>query len=513
MGWLKFCAASLLVFVVSCGGGSSGGVPTLTPTPPRTTPVAPPPANVEETQESGGPIETPTPRVGGAQDAPNRLFVDLAGGNDAADGKRKSPYLTLGAALNRAASLDTAEIFVSGGQINGTHNIASNVRLYGGFDRETWEREGEQVTSIVSSGYALNITADGVRVDGFTLQTTGTVGMDSVAVLVTDAADVAITNSTIISANAGSGAAGKDGGTGKPGADGQPGEHAGTCFTEKEGGQGGQGASGNGGNGGNGTPKSGIKGEPGDNGGGAGGGRGNTGGDGKPGANGENGTSDLEPGMGGDPFGSLDPSGYTPAAGKEGSGETGDGKPGGGGGGGGGGGRSSSPCGAGGGGGGAGGIGSKSHGTGGEGGGMSVGVLILNADVRVVGCTITTGRGGAGGRGGNGGLGGPGGNGAPGGERQVTLGAGGAGGDGGRGGDSAPGGGGGGGPSIGVLGDETSNMSVSSTTVTLGGGGPGGAGGAPASSASDPGVSGAEGLSQSQYHAPAPEEDKEDQAP
>ena len=507
MRWLKVCAASLVVLVVACGGGSSGAVPTLTPTPPKTTEALPPAAAA--TPESGL-APTPTPRTGGAQDAPNRLFVDLAGGSDASDGKRNTPLLTLGAALNRAASLPAAEIFVTGGQINGTHNLGTAVRIYGGFDRETWERKNDKVTSIVSSGYALNISGDGVRVDGFTLQTTGIVGINSVAVLVNGATDISLTNSTIISANGAGGSAGATGGTGQAGAAGQPGQDAADCTTSISGGQGGSGASGTGGKGGDGTPKSGIEGDPGSNGGGAGGARGSAGQDGKAGGIGDNGTSELEAGQGGDAFGTLDESGvYTPALGKEGSGQTGDGKPGGGGGGGGGSGRSNSPCGGGGGGGGAGGIGSKSHGKGGEGGGMSAGVLVVNGEITVAGSLIRTGNGGLGGSGGSGGKGGPGGAGGAGGERYVTQGGGGPGAAGGRGGDSAPGGGGGGGPSIGVLGTPNSSLSVSNTAFELGGGGAGGPGGAPASGG-EPGVTGAMGLSQEVFNAPEPVDEDEE---
>ena len=512
MRWLKVCLASLLVFVVACGGGSSGALPTLTPTPPRTTPTALPPAAADTTLDAGL-LATPTPRTGGAQDAMNRLFVDLGGGSDAAEGKRNSPLATLGAALNRAASLATAEIFVTAGQINGTHNLSTTVRMYGGFDSKTWERKPDQVTSITSAGYALNITGNGVWVDGFTLQTTGVVGVNSIAVLVTGATDVRLTNTRIVASNGAAGAAGANGQTGAPGADGEPGQDAGDCPPNKQGGAGGSGSSGSGGSGGAGTPKSGLAGEPGDNGGGKGGSRGNTGGqDGKPGGSGEDGTSDLEPGEGADAFGVLDEAAYTPALGRDGSGTPGDGKPGGGGGGGGGGGKSTSDCGAGGGGGGAGGIGSKDHGKGGLGGGASIGVLAINSDVTVGNSTITTGNGGAGGKGGDGGQGGSGGLGGAGGERNVTLGGGGAGGNGGRGGDSAPGGGGGGGPSIGVLGNFNANIGVSGSSVTLGSGGPGGAGGAPAGSGGAPGVTGAVGIAEDVFQAPEPVEEEDEES-
>ncbi len=491
MKWLKICTASLVVLVVACGGGESGGVPTLTPTPPKTTTTVLPPAAADTTRETG-PLATVTPRTGGAQDAPNRLFVNLISGSDTNEGKRTSPLLTLGTALNQAASIPVAEIFVTGGQINGTHNLSTSVRLFGGFDPETWEREGDNATSIVSSGYALRITGDGARVDGFTLQTTGTVGLNSVAVLVENATGVSLTNNKIIATNGVGGTSGARGTTGQPGNNGLPGQDASDCTSSIPGGAGGSGASGTGGSGGDGMPKSGIAGEPGSNGGGAGGKRGSPGQDGFTGGTGDKGTSELEAGVGGDGFGALDEIGYTPAVGKDGAGETGGGKPGGGGGGGGG---------------GAGGIGSKQHGTGGSGGGASIGVLALNSEVSVSGSEITTGNGGPGGSGGSGARGGPGGQGGAGGARDVTRGAGGTG---GAGGDSAPGGGGGGGPSIGVLANFNSNVTFSNNGFTPGSAGNGGAGGAPASSGGEPGVTGAAGKVDDFFRAQEPSDEEDE---
>ena len=76
------------------------------------------------------------------------------------------------------------------------------------------------------------------------------------------------------------------------------------------------------------------------------------------------------------------------------------------------------------------------------------------------------------------------------------------------GGDSAPGGGGGGGggPSIGVLGNFNSDISISNTTFTQAGGGNGGA---PASSGGEPGVTGATGMVGGVFRAPEPQEEDE----
>jgi hypothetical protein len=495
-----------MLLVAACGS-SSGGIPTLTPTPPRGTPTALPPAAAATTDLGLAP--TATPRTGGAQDAPNRLFVDLVHGSDANDGLRNTPLRSLDAALNKAASLTAAEVFLTGGHISGTYNLNSTVRLYGGFDSATWERKSDQVTSITSTSYALSITAEGVRVDGFTLQSTGPTGLNSIAVLVTNATGVQLTNDVIIAASGVAGAAGANGQVGDTGAPGKAGANTGDCPPDRKGGAGGSGASGSGGTGGDGGFKGGTDGASGSNGGGAGGRHGAAQQDGRNGSDGDDGVSvGLEPGQGGDSFGVLDASGYTPAAGKAGAGDVSDGKPGGGGGGGGG---KNTACGGGGGGGGAGGIGSHDPGQGGQGGGASIGVLAINSDVTISASTITTGNGGAGGRGGDGGPGGSGGAGGAGGERNVTLGAGGAGGSGGKGGSSAAGGGGGGGPTVGVLGNSSSNIGLSGTTVNLGNPGTGGAGGAPAGSNGEPGVSGGVGIAEDIFQAPEPQ--PEDSAP
>jgi hypothetical protein len=105
----------------------------------------------------------------------------------------------------------------------------------------------------------------------------------------------------------------------------------------------------------------------------------------------------------------------------------------------------------------------------GSGGGASIGLILLDSEVAMTECTITTGDGG------NGGAGRPGQPGQPGGDGGPSTSACG-GGNGGSGGDGGPGGGGAGGISVGILhrGEEPNPADV---TFFLGLGGDGGDGG------------------------------------
>ncbi len=132
----------------------------------------------------------------------------------------------------------------------------------------------------------------------------------------------------------------------------------------------------------------------------------------------------------------------------------------------------------------------------GNGGGSSVGVFVWDANVTLVGCTVTTGAGGAGGNGGAGGAGGVGSDGdagAVGPACNVCSGAvcaqgngpaGGAGGRGGTGGMGARGGGGAGGWSVGVFqGGDAGQVTATDTRVQPSAAGTSRGNGAPGQSA------------------------------
>lgn len=115
-------------------------------------------------------------------------------------------------------------------------------------------------------------------------------------------------------------------------------------------------------------------------------------------------------------------------------------------------------------------------GRGGGGGGASIGLLVVDSAVSLVGSSITTGDGGSGGSPSPGGAGEQGGKGGLGGSGTSNVSGGYPGGDGGRGGKGGAGGPGGGGPSIGILLSNSTADADATTFFVMGVGGDGGKG-------------------------------------
>lgn len=421
-----------------------------------------------------------TIRMNVMEDPAHAIFVSPSG-DDGAAGSRSAPLRTLQAAIQQAdAAGQGADVYAATGSYDGKVVLANGVSVYGGFDAD-WARWTETATSDISAG-AIGIVGDSVSdvtLDGLSVTAADATdpGASSYGVLLRYSARIAIRNSVI---SAGAGAPGTDG---NPGSDGLPGlggaGGSGGACDHNSGGTGGAGGGGwqPGGRGGDGGYAS--WGQAGELGYGPAGGLGGTGGhmesaggDGDPGGDGVPGAN----GHGGFNFGAMGTAGYLSAAGAKGE----DGLAGSGGGGGGGGGGQSGAFvidgkGNGGGGGGGGGYPGKG-GAGGNGGGGSFGIMVIaSVQVQLRENAIHTGDGGAGGAGAGGGMGGPGGAGGPGYVYCTSeIGAGGDGAAGGTGGTGGWGGGGGGGPSIGIVYDANSTVTLNGNTIQTGNGGAGG---------------------------------------
>lgn len=399
----------------------------------------------------GGPVKPPPDCNPNAEpkDAPAcvvdsyGIFVDGTAGSDANPGTKASPKKTLAAALDVAGA--KPRVYVCEGTYAEPVKLTKAVSVFGGFACGTWTYTGTKAKVAPSdAGYALEVSGAGGAVtiaDASFEAVAGTKELpSSIAAFVHGGGDVRFVRVELAAGAGANGEKGADGVKGTPdkALDGEPANGANVgpsrvcaCSTGgmSVGGVGGN-VNSDGQNGGPNIPENPVGLMPPQDG---KGGTGNTacgsGGTGRVGANAANATRAA----GAASAGSVEQSGWTPARGSDGAA----GGPGQGGGGGGG------RTGPGGGGacGGCGGSGGKS----GTGGGASIGLLVLDTDVKLDDATLRTANGGAGGAGGavgEGIAGGLGGNGA---------GTGCSGGDGGRGGNGGAGGGGAGGTSAGIL--------------------------------------------------------------
>jgi hypothetical protein len=427
------------------------------------------------------------------EDKTRAIFVSPLG-DDNNSGARNAPVRTIVRGLGLATTMGGGtDVYVANGTYNELLGLQTGVSIYGGYQSATWLRDpvANQVT--VNGGNNM-ITILGVNVSDVTLDglrlTTPTealaTGLSVHTVFLRQAQNITITNNHITAGDALAGSGGQFGFNGVQGLPGAPGTNA-TCpaLTGGAGGAAGQPgapsagsqigvAGGSAGDGGdqNVSGEAGTKGnDAGATTGGAGGPGGTVGtpagGDGTTGTTGAAGQN----GTGGGQLGTLSTAGYVPADGTNGtSGTSGSG-------GGGGGGGSGTATGAGGGGGGGGGSGGGGNfGQGGKGGPGSFAVVAMSSTGIVIDRnTITTGKGGVGGLGGPGGNGRPGGLGGIGGGGCNGGGNGGRGANGGAGGDGGHGGGGGGGPSIGILKDAGSTVTIgANNTYQIGSPGAGG---------------------------------------
>jgi hypothetical protein len=427
-------------------------------------------------KKSGGPIQGP---VYTATD----FFVSITSGDDANIGKKDTPFRSIQRGIDTAA-VTGGRVFVAEGVYTENLVLATGVSLFGGYKEGTFAKDASAITTVSDWIVPIAITgSDNVTIDGFTIICTDAVlpGGSSVAISLSDAQGVTISNNVI---RAGRGAAGFS--PSRPTAqskspDGEPGTEANntgcelfTCPVWTAGGLGGRGAGISGGAGGWANIDYSYNGQSGEgvNAGVGGEGKRALGGRGGDGDNGGAGLSTGANGSGGGAWGSITSGAYLPSPGVDGL--SGDDGSGGGGGGGGGGGLSKGASGGGGGAGALGGYGGK----GGNGGGASIGILISgDSQATISNNTITLGTGGAGGAGTLGGDPGTPGAGGAGGSGNLFGSAGGNGGRGGAGKAGGFGGGGGGGPAVGIVETASSSTTISNNAITLGDGGPGGTSG------------------------------------
>ena len=413
------------------------------------------------------------------------VFVNAAGGDDAADGSKARPVRTVGAAVARASATGKRRAYTCGaGPYEEAIVLKSAVSLLGGFACGSWAYDGVKARIAPAPGaYALHIDrAPGTIVlsDLELVAANATAdGGNSVAVFVHEA------TARFVRADlrAGNGKKGADGEGGKPGtltavtagslmdldgnaASGTTGGIFKDCTCSNGGPALSRGGGGGGVNtlGGNGLPARG----------------GGTGGDASDAACGASGTGKVGgPGANVDPVGaalgrgSLTSAGWAPAGGTEGSQSGGPGQ-----GGGGGGGANATNAGGGGACGGCGGTPGKAGG----GGGASIALLTRSSTLELRSSSLSAGAAGAGGEGGAGGVGGGGG---------LLGGAGNCrGGGGGKGGIGSAASGGAGGVSMGLLYQRTAPSLDEATTsaITSGTVGAAGKGGAPGTNDGPPGV-------------------------
>lgn len=414
------------------------------------------------------------------EDKTRGIFVSPLGNDINAGDARQMPVRTIATALARATSTGRGnyDIYIANGTYDETIVLQDDVSIYGGFQGATWLRDplahpvtimgGTTMVAVTGSNVS-NLTLDGLRIR--TPEEATATGQNVYTIFLNQAQNITITNNEITAGDALGGSGGQFGFSGVQGRPGDVGANA-VCTATPTGGAGG--ASGQpgppsagsqlgvaGGDGGDGGSQS-VNGENGAAGNPSGsltGGIGGTGGTSSSpaGAPGVAGTSGMggQNGAGGAQIGTLSSAGYVPADGTDGT----SGTSGSGGGGGGGGAGTASGAGGGGGGGGASG-GGGNLGQGGKGGPGSFAILVMSSTgITVDRNVIVTGRGGAGGSGGVGGNGGPGGLGALGGDG-CGGGNGGRGDTGGTGGGGGHGGGGGGGPSIGIIHDAASTVTI-----------------------------------------------------
>jgi hypothetical protein len=440
-------------------------------------------------------------------DPNNAFFVDPAVGNDSLGaGTREVPFKSLSFALQQAAGTGKALYLAQGTYPEPALRMNTPTSLYGDYTGVDggWTRGRGYGTHIQGSRIGLTVSGvdAGLVLERLTIMSADAVeaGTPSIGVRVLDSSGVRLRYVRVQAGAGANGVAGfsplrnaqngKDGGagqspspttTGTIATGGTPGA-AGGCVDNR----GGQGGQGNPSFGSLNVATPGEAGQPSAAGGQAGVARfesicnsppcvftGEPGGDGQHGQPGNAGMNGL-PGNG---VGSLTSDTWVPEFGSDG----GTGAPGGGGGGGGGGGAftafgQSSEGGGGGGGGGGGCPGAGA--SGGGGGGASIAVLLIQSQLEMESCTLTTVGGGQGGPGGTGAEGSSGGQGGPGGtapSRTITTGGhslkggnGGNGGNGGAGGAGGHGGNGGGGPSVGVWCGPASSVSAQRTGFNLG---------------------------------------------
>lgn len=153
------------------------------------------------------------------EDPLGALFVSPTGSDDN-PGTRAAPFLTLPAAIAKAAPTG-ADLYLAGGDYLGVTELASGVSIYGGYDPQTWARDQlNQQTRIAGSAQPLRgIDVIGLTIDGLTIESEPATapGASSEAIVLTAALGVALQNNIII---AGAGAAGAAGESAQPGQNG-----------------------------------------------------------------------------------------------------------------------------------------------------------------------------------------------------------------------------------------------------------------------------------------------------
>ena len=441
------------------------------------------------TDELGAQSQASLVQINVMENAALAIFVSPLGDDNNEGTSRSAPVRTIIIGVARAATLPGGprDVYVVNGTYNEGVNLQTGVSIYGGFQSGTWLRDPAAApVTILGPGNMVGLFGSNVSditIDGLNIRTPEsflTTGQSAYGIYLSNTQDITITNNSVVAGEAGPGSGGQFGFPGAHGLRGDNGTNA-ACPAPGGGGAGGLpqtpsagsqlGPTGGAGGGGGAPGSGGQAGAPGagTTAGDAGQGGAYEGGGGGAGGAGQAGTNGVD-GVGAGEGIVLGINGYVPRNGTNGTPGT-SGSSGGGGGGGAG---TTTGAGGGGGGGGAGG-GGGNGGQGGFGGGGSFAILVMGStNVTIIGNTLRAGDGGIGGPGGARGGGGIGGQAGTGGAGCDGGGVGGPGGAGGHGGIGGHGGGGAGGPSIGILADAGSTITVASNVIVLGNPGAGG---------------------------------------
>lgn len=125
-----------------------------------------------------------------------KIYYVAPGGSDEGKGSRKSPWASVGHALDKARGRSVAILVAAGTYSEHTLEVRKGIELYGGFSADDWSRDIGRYRSVIDAGGKgrVLIVADEVRIDGFEVR--GGVVRGPGAAVYIDYASPVLTNNT-----------------------------------------------------------------------------------------------------------------------------------------------------------------------------------------------------------------------------------------------------------------------------------------------------------------------------